>query len=133
VNTTTGVVTPANRRLTGITDGTSNTMVLAECAGRNRRFVMGKEDPTQTWNAGPWANPNSRLNIGGFNPAIPTDPYGPCMVNCINDKEIYAFHSGGANICMADGSVKFMKASTTMDLVLSLLTRNRGEIIPGDW
>ena len=133
VNTTTGAVTRCNRTITSITDGTSNTMLLAECAGRNRRFVMGKEDPTQTWSAGPWANPVSRINIGGYNPADPADPFGPCVVNCINDKEIYAFHSGGANICLADGSVRFLRASATIDLVLSLLTRNRGEVIPGDF
>lgn len=121
------------RRITDIQDGTSNTMMLAECAGRNRRFIMGREDPSQTWTAGPWANPDGRINIGGFNPANPTDPAGPCVVNCINDKEIYAFHSGGANICLADGSVRFLKASATMDLVLSLLTRNRGEVIPSDF
>jgi prepilin-type processing-associated H-X9-DG protein len=55
------------------------------------------------------------------------------VVNCINDKEIYAFHSGGANICLADGSVRFLKQTATMDLVLSLLTRNRGEIVPSDF
>ena len=121
------------RRLTDITDGTSNTMMLAECAGRNRRFIMGREDSTQTWTAGPWANPDGRINVGGFNPATRAIPAGPCVVNCINDKEIYAFHSGGANICLSDGSVRFLKATTTMDLVLSLLTRNRGEVISGDF
>jgi prepilin-type N-terminal cleavage/methylation domain-containing protein len=125
------------RRLTDITDGTSNTMMLAECAGRNRRFIMGREDSTQTWTAGPWANPDARINIGGFDPAwqpgqtLPAS--GPCVVNCINDKEIYAFHSGGANICLAAGSVRFLKASSSMDLVLSLLTRARGEVLSGDF
>jgi prepilin-type N-terminal cleavage/methylation domain-containing protein/prepilin-type processing-associated H-X9-DG protein len=120
------------RSFASITDGTSNTMVLAECAGRNRRFIMGKEDPSQTWTAGPWANPNSRLNIGGCNPASPLDPVGPIAVNCINDKEIYAFHPGGAMILMADGSVRFLKASVKLDVVLQLLTRDRGEVV-GDF
>jgi prepilin-type N-terminal cleavage/methylation domain-containing protein/prepilin-type processing-associated H-X9-DG protein len=125
------------RRVTDILDGTSNTMILAECAGRNRRFIMGREDTTQSWTAGPWANPDSRISIGGFDPnwvpgtTLPTS--GPCVVNCINDKEIYAFHTGGANICMADGSVRFLKQTATMDLVLSLLTRARGEVISGDF
>ena len=52
------------------------------------------------------------------------------MVNCINDKEIYAFHTGGANLCLGDGSVRVLKDTATMDLVLSLLTRARGEVIP---
>jgi prepilin-type N-terminal cleavage/methylation domain-containing protein len=119
----------AERRITEITDGTSNTMMLAECAGRNLRFIQGKP-ATGTWTGGPWANPDGRINIGGFNPANPSDPTGPCVVNCINDKEIYSFHSGGAMLTMADGSIRFLKASTTLDVVLQLLTRARGEVLP---
>ncbi len=125
------------RRITDITDGTSNTMIVAECAGRNRRFILGREDPTQSWTNGAWAAPNSRINIGGFDPSwVPGQPLpaaGLCVVNCINDKEIYSFHSGGANLCMADGSIRFLKTSATLDVALSLLTRNRGEVIPGDF
>jgi prepilin-type N-terminal cleavage/methylation domain-containing protein/prepilin-type processing-associated H-X9-DG protein len=117
------------RRLTDILDGTSNTMLLAECAGRNLRFFMGRQ-VSGDWTAGPWANPNSRLNIGGCDPANPTAVSGPKMVNCINDKEIYSFHTAGANICLADGSVRFLPESANMDLVLSLLTRARGEVVP---
>ena len=49
-------------------------------------------------------------------------------MNCINDKEIYAFHSGGANILMGDGWVRFLKATVHLDVVLQLLTRDRGEV-----
>jgi prepilin-type N-terminal cleavage/methylation domain-containing protein/prepilin-type processing-associated H-X9-DG protein len=133
---TNGKPDKAHRTFASITDGTSNTMMLAECAGRNRRFIMGKEDPTQTWTAGPWANPGSRIQVGGFDPSWqpgqPEPQTGPCAVNCINDKEIYAFHPGGANLCMADGSVRFLKASTSLDVVLILLTRARGEVTPGN-
>jgi prepilin-type processing-associated H-X9-DG protein len=119
----------ATRTFASITDGTSNTMLLAECAGRNRRFVMGREDPSQTWTAGPWANPNSRLQIGGYDPSNPSSPVGPCTVNCINNKEIYAFHPGGANILMCDGSVRFLKQNVHIDVILQMLTRDRGEVI----
>jgi prepilin-type N-terminal cleavage/methylation domain-containing protein/prepilin-type processing-associated H-X9-DG protein len=119
------------RRLVDIHDGTSNTMILAECAGRNLRFFMGRQ-VTGDWTAGPWANPNSRIQIGGCDPSNVDAPSGPVLVNCINDKEIYAFHTGGANICMADGSVRFLRQSASMDLVLSLLTRARGEVVQGD-
>jgi prepilin-type processing-associated H-X9-DG protein len=119
----------AERTLVSVTDGSSNTMMLAECAGRNRRFVQGKEDPTATWTGGPWGNPDGRINIGGYNPANPSDPYGPCVVNCINDKEIYAFHTGGANLVMGDGSVRFLRASVSINVVLQLLTRARGEVL----
>ena len=118
---------PCNRTFASITDGSSNTMMLAECAARNRRFHMGKE-VSGTWSAGPWANPNSRLNIGGCQPNDPNAPIGPIAVNCVNNKEIYAFHPQGANILMGDGHVRFLKSSVHLDMVLKLLTRDRGEV-----
>ena len=122
----------ASRTFLHITDGTSNTMMLAECAGRNRRYVMGKEDATQTWTAGPWANPGSRIQVGGCDPSNPKAVVGPRAVNCINDKEIYAFHPGGANILLSDGSVKFLRDSVSLDTVLQLLTRARGDLVSGN-
>jgi prepilin-type N-terminal cleavage/methylation domain-containing protein/prepilin-type processing-associated H-X9-DG protein len=118
------------RQIAHVTDGTSNTMLLAECAGRNQRFVQGREDTTQTWTAGPWANPDSRINVGGYTPGNPASTTGPCAVNCINNKEIYAFHTGGANVVMGDGSVRFLRATTSLDFVYAVLTRARGETIP---
>jgi len=119
------------RTFASITDGTSNTMILAECAGRNRRFFMGRE-VSGAWTAGPWADPDSRLQIGGCDPTSQVPALGPVAVNCINDKEIYAFHPGGAMILMADGSVRFLKATVKLDVVLQLLTRDRGEVV-GDF
>jgi prepilin-type N-terminal cleavage/methylation domain-containing protein/prepilin-type processing-associated H-X9-DG protein len=121
----------ARRTITSITDGTTNTMLLAECAARNRRFHMGRE-VTGSWTAGPWANPASRLQIGGCSPTDPAAATGPLAVNCVNNKEIYSFHSGGANICMGDGSVRFLRSNTSLDTVLQLLTRARGEVLRND-
>ena len=135
---TSGREDKARRTLVNIRDGTSNTLMLAECAGRNRKYVMGREDPAQTWSAGPWANPNSRINVGGFDPstytfgtAIPSPgaTTGPCAVNCVNSKEIYAFHPGGAMAAMGDGSIRFVKATTSLDTVLAMLTYDRGEVV----
>src|SRR5262249_43631748 len=126
-----GVVQPVGRRLTDVTDGTSSTFLLAECAGRNRKYIQGRD--VGTISNGPWANPNSRIQIGGFDPSDPASPVGPCAINCINDKEIYAFHPGGANAVMADGSVRFIKVGLTLDVALQLLTRARGEVISADY
>ncbi len=140
-DTATKSATPCRRTIPGITDGSSNTFLVAESAGRNKRFVMGKEVsapsvPDALWTNAPWANPNNRVRIGGFNPswrqgqALPGD--GPCAVNCINDKEIYSFHTAGANAVMGDGSVRFVKANITLLVAYQLLTRARGEVVTAD-
>ncbi|MGL4549862.1 MAG: DUF1559 domain-containing protein [Gemmataceae bacterium] len=128
----TTLTSSGERRITDITDGTSNTLLLAECAGRNLTFVQGRRT-SGSWTGGPWGNPDSRINVGGFNPANPSDPYGPCAVNCINDKEIYSFHTGGAMGVLADGSVRFVRDSTSLDVVLQAVTRARGEVLSSNF
>jgi len=59
---------------------------------------------------------------------------GPKAVNCINHKEIYAFHPSGATVGMADGSVKMASANMDINIAYALLTRERGETITSnDW
>jgi prepilin-type processing-associated H-X9-DG protein len=41
-------------------------------------------------------------------------------------------HPGGANILMADGSVRFLKNSVSQLTVWALGSRNRGEVISSD-
>jgi prepilin-type N-terminal cleavage/methylation domain-containing protein/prepilin-type processing-associated H-X9-DG protein len=50
--------------------------------------------------------------------------------NCGANDEIFSFHSGGANILMGDGSVRFIRDSTTPVVVASMVSRSGGEVIP---
>jgi prepilin-type N-terminal cleavage/methylation domain-containing protein/prepilin-type processing-associated H-X9-DG protein len=126
---------PANHRMASITDGTSNTFLLAECAGRNTYWWNGKRQATTISN-GPWAAHAARLQIGGCDPSNPNyvasnNQAGPRAVNCINSKEIYAFHPSGANVVMADGSVRLVSSNLDINMAYALLTRDRGETITG--
>jgi prepilin-type processing-associated H-X9-DG protein len=43
-----------------------------------------------------------------------------------------SFHPGGGNVAMADGSVRFLKSSTAMQVVWYLGTKSGGEVVGSD-
>lgn len=84
---------------------------------------------------GGWAQPIASVIRGyttGSDPAAMTQP-GPCMVNCNNIYSVYAFHTGGANVSLTDGSVRFPRASASAGTVAALVTRAGGEVMTRDW
>ena len=145
-----------------ITDGTSNTIMIAEDAGRPQGYAAGGRSISAANGGNPgqagWADGNGAFSIDGAQPngAI----VGTCPLNCSNNSEIYSFHTNGANVVFADGSVHFLKDSistwpfnpatgfptgttdTNGYLVLAtgtqygvyqkLSTRNGGEVISSD-
>jgi prepilin-type N-terminal cleavage/methylation domain-containing protein/prepilin-type processing-associated H-X9-DG protein len=114
-------------RLADIRDGTSHTILIAECAGRPALWRGRKQVPNVWLTGGPWASRNLLWGRG----ATPdgTDFYGPCAVNCTNDREVYSFHAGGANVVLADGSVRFLKADIGIRVFARLVTRAGGEVV----
>jgi len=141
INLTAGASNVGGNRLTDIVDGTSNTIMMAECAGREQHWLNGRLDTSFTagnW-SGPWVNPNNELQIRGFN--LATNSLGwpiasatpPCAVNCTNSREVYAFHTGGANAVLADGSVHFLKSTMDLRVLRTLITINGGEVVNSDF
>ena len=57
---------------------------------------------------------------------------GTCVINCTNDSEFYSFHTGGINVTMGDGSVRFLRQSTSAVTLAALVTRDAGDIVTGD-
>jgi prepilin-type processing-associated H-X9-DG protein len=126
-----GVMSPNSMtRLSDITDGTSNTLLLVEVAGRPRQWRVGQAGPDQTINGCPWAGYSNRIVVNGASPNGVDRP-GPCALNCTNAHEIYSFHPGGANTVFADGSVHFLKAGIDIRLLAGLVTRAGGEVVSG--
>ncbi len=117
-----------SRTIPEIKDGTSNTLLLAEDAGRNEHWIMGRLQGNFSED-GAWANPSGAINIWGFNPQTLSFP-GPCGVNCTNNQQIYSFHIGIAQGLFADGSVRPLKAGTDVNVVIALMTRREGEVVP---
>ncbi len=140
-------------RLTDITDGTSNTLMIVEDAGRpgwyGSKGLVKTGSNTGTYQAGPngpapqgggaWADPLNYIATNGSDPTgsgiaaggnfdgLPAAPYS-CSENCSNDSEIFAFHLGGGNVVMGDGSVRFLRSGLTMNQMSALLSRAGGEV-----
>jgi prepilin-type N-terminal cleavage/methylation domain-containing protein/prepilin-type processing-associated H-X9-DG protein len=138
-----GLIDPANSydgvfpvngtmRLTDILDGASHTIMVAEDAGRPQLRHRRQPVPNVWLTGGPWADRNL-LWCEGSTPDG-TAKYGPCAINCTNDREVYSFHPNGANVVFADGSVHFLQASISIRVFARLVTRAGGEVVSdGDY
>ncbi|WP_406698282.1 DUF1559 domain-containing protein [Singulisphaera sp. Ch08] len=137
-----GSVLDGLRNLREVTDGTSNTIMLVECAGRPQIWRSGRTMVPGSGVAAAssvlvsaWAEGNV-FSVRGFDPGTnwisSTKNMGRCPINCGNMYGVYGFHPGGATVGMADGSVKFLKETIAMEVLASLLTRQGGEIISAD-
>jgi prepilin-type N-terminal cleavage/methylation domain-containing protein len=118
-------------KIVEITDGTSNTFLICEDAGRPDRWIAGKLVSTGTQNDGGWGDPNSDYGLDGVTVNNSTSPPtssspGNCVINCDNDNETYAFHTGGANHVFTDGSVRFVKSSVSPQTYAALITAQGG-------
>jgi prepilin-type N-terminal cleavage/methylation domain-containing protein/prepilin-type processing-associated H-X9-DG protein len=128
-----GVMSPnAMTRLRDITDGTTNTLLLVEVAGRPRQWQVGQAGPDQTIYGCPWEGDQNPIVVKGAKSDGASRP-GPCALNCSNDREIYSFHPGGANTVFADGSVHFVKAGLDIRILAALVTRAGWEVVSGDY
>ena len=112
-----------------VTDGTSNTILLAEDAGRPNLFQRGRNVGTATADGWGWADPDGvGISLDGVQADLVTTG-GPCFINCTNDSEVYSFHSGGVNVLMADGSVRFVRESVSPANFAAMVTASAGDIL----
>ncbi len=116
-------------RLADITDGLSNTILIGELAGRPDLYSRGQ--PVRPYSAGggmenhqsAWAISTHFLwTVSGLGQPV----------NQANSKGIFSFHPGGANVALADGSVRFLKETTAPAILKGLLTRAGAEVVRTD-
>lgn len=119
-------------RLLDIADGTSNTILVAEAAGRPMTYINGKltnSTPSAPIWFSAWSDYDHSFRISGF--AADGTTAGCGAVN-VRNRDIYAFHTGGANIARCDGSVFFLKSSVTPTTLAAMVTRSGGEVFSND-
>jgi prepilin-type N-terminal cleavage/methylation domain-containing protein/prepilin-type processing-associated H-X9-DG protein len=145
-------------RITDVTDGASNTVMIVEDAGRPSwysskglvtsgpaigNYEAGPNGPTPQ-GGGAWADPLNYIATHGSDPSgtgiaagggfrgIPQAPWS-CAILCSNDSEIFAFHPGGCNALFGDGSVRFLQAGLSLNQLAALLSRAGGEVMNFDY
>jgi hypothetical protein len=122
------------RRITDVTDGTSNTLIIFENADLPNLWINGKlvTDNSNTVityqhsNNGAWCNPNNN-NMRGWD-ASGTVQFGPYIVNKRNGAALYGFHPSGAHALIGDGSVRFFSENTTAETIKRYVSFNGGDI-----
>ncbi|NNJ24070.1 DUF1559 domain-containing protein [Alienimonas chondri] len=135
-------------RIADVIDGTTNTCMIYESAGRSSLYVEDVENPTMNGADPPWAYGRSKdpwasdSNAGWwFTQAIVwNDPgdfdvlwsTGDRVVNVANwFGAPYSFHAGGVNLGMADGSVQFLSENTSYDAISARSSINGREVVEG--
>ncbi|ADB17651.1 protein of unknown function DUF1559 [Pirellula staleyi DSM 6068] len=114
--------------LTEIRDGSSNTILVSEDAGRPANYRAGKLYSPTAGTDGGWADHDCEYITHGMSQDGATSG-GNCHTNCNNGNEVYAFHSSGAMHAIADGSVRFISKNMDMRPFVKLITRNGNDIV----
>lgn len=153
-NATQGVMTKAiPGKIRDVIDGTSNTVLLIEDAGKPDVWVFGQKMTATGFAASDskakkkitvsggtyynhdgtgWADPDGGCSLDGSTRVSDVTGFkigGPVVINATNNSEVYSFHVGGAHSAFADGSVRFISQNIDFLKFGALCTRAGGEVV----
>jgi prepilin-type N-terminal cleavage/methylation domain-containing protein/prepilin-type processing-associated H-X9-DG protein len=114
-------------RLASVSDGLSNTILIGERAGRPDLYRRGK--PVDPY---PYSTPNTGMDIHQSAWGISTHIWWLVFnhdqaINDTNATGIYSFHGSGANVGLADGSVRFLSDTMSQETLNALVTQSAGD------
>jgi prepilin-type processing-associated H-X9-DG protein len=126
-------------RMNGISDGTSNTFMFGERYHRDPNFDrMYTNFPIIGWSGWAWCDQGNAIGdflVGAAQPInwmIPASATGPnSSANPWVQQRLSTMgsgHSGGANVGLADGSVRFVRDSVPLVMLQAYCTRAGGEV-----
>ena len=100
-----------------ISDGLSNTLMLAEISGRPQHWENGRDLGTDDLQSSGWADPTNQFRASASKP-----------INETNEENIFSFHTGGANLLIADGSVHFVDEDLSARVMVEIISHQGGEV-----
>jgi len=141
--------TNCTTKITSITDGTSNTILVGEQSdhlrdANNQPYLPGTGALTSQgphgWVMGAGGggvghnNGERQFNITTVRWEINRRGLGNSAANGTNENSgsnipFTSVHTGGGNMLMGDGAVRFMRDSTTLVVLQGLSSKDRGEVV----
>ena len=111
---------------------------LQQCVANYRSGSTPFANGQRSWNGRLW-------HIGNYGHALgnvvlaPNSQFPDCMAFDTNSdfdvaglSGLHSFHPGGGNVCMADGSVRFIKSSMARTVMWALGSVSQGEVLSSD-
>jgi prepilin-type N-terminal cleavage/methylation domain-containing protein/prepilin-type processing-associated H-X9-DG protein len=130
-------------RIAGITDGTSNTFMWGERYNKDQHFDrMYTNFPIIGWSGWAWCDQQNAIGDFLVGAAQPINWLIPASATGANSSAnpwvqqrlstMGSGHTGGANVCLADGSVRFVRDSMPLATLQAFCTRASGEVVSNE-
>lgn len=126
-------------RMGDVTDGTSNTLLFGEREHKDKNFDrMYTNFPILGWSGWAWCDQGNAIGdflVGTARPINWRIPDSATGANSSSNPWVQerlstmgSNHTGGANVGLVDGSVRFLANSTEQTILNALATRGGGEV-----
>jgi prepilin-type N-terminal cleavage/methylation domain-containing protein/prepilin-type processing-associated H-X9-DG protein len=130
---------PHLTRLSDIKDGTSLTLMMSEVLMSHSpndddwRGDIQNDDGVFKFMTITTPNSSSSDVVNWINPSPDTNPLTPAVAAGSEFNAARSRHTGGVNVSMCDGSVRFISNNIQLLVWQQLGTMNGGEVISGNW
>jgi len=133
-------------KLNNVPDGLSNTIMIGEAGARQEGWMQGRKKfrEASAGQTGAWAAGTNNITCVGTvtpvtNPPVKLDKASlagsaatAAAINASNQAELYGFHVSSCNVAMGDGSVRTLRDTMSLSVLLPLAAAYDGQVVNAD-